>query len=1154
MKFASFGRQSTGHIKTMTQLSVDTDMMRAQKRLSARPPPTTMPGIQVRLSSEVIDQEVIGYKRLGSLRRESIWSNKEKLKHEGERGSLAPDDKTLRRFSTRRRSKQHKGKKHKDKSERSRTSSIHTKDLPIALAQVLPTVPPADVTITKVKTKKSKKDLTVVPDAPLQISKEQMGNRFVATTIIHGQQRVVKFKQNLSYLSGMGSQLTISAKGPASKEQRNLEFISVASKKSMSKETAIQSKAHSRVDVSIMRSADNLEADRLSPDTDEIDLLSQIGDKETIDTLLSLPRAKSRRKYKDKISANMGLEDSEIEEMKKNYQPPKALNTMAEFQKKFIKDIAPITKQEREDRKHSIEFKKPRKFKFSIDLHDKKETELINKEPSAEALPRYRKRSGYKPTAEQTTEMSTEKEEEIHLSGSSSRLEEEVLLSAKSSQKIMKAKSTPSLGLDVKPKSRNVSIEKVISKEEMDIPLYEEIKVTLDEEAEDNNDAEGETSPALPSQGVSQTDLTDKQVDYLKVGETKDKRITKRDLGKKNKRKKSRPKMKSKFALKSPLKESHVLSKTDQSFLIPSHEKSALTELLAKALEKRLIKNSVSMDRFEKEAIIRSYEKSFLWQCRGLEEKEKASLLHFLEDQISSSGPDLRSPLKNITAVESSFVTRDASTENVVEPRPYGSGLVRQSDALGEEEKAFLLSSLENLISSSGSDVRSTLTEESSLLTSDVSSERDVEPRSHKKSDGFTEKVKASLLRSLENLASGSSPDRRKQPTAEESQFFTIDASSEKDKEQDFLLRSLKNRVSTSGPDVRSPLKHPTPEESQPLTRVASTEKAFQQRHYRPITEDELLQNMTRGKLLESLESELRVERSTLSPIQYSLPPIVSQTGMVLERQLDLENEHMDVADHSFMEKHKLDTARNAAFHGLNPELIRRKLENDPRKAYWERRLKRLPKPVTRRKTKIKPKFTGWDCDKPLADHLWRRLPREQDNALHLLRFLERRSDSKHAFPDTQNEERVKTPSTESRDYILQFGLHELFEFLMVCLITDKPDKPLDFLIDLAHCINAEQKHRREADYVTRRGMQNSVDSDAHRMVLPYIPSEPSSLSSSSPSSTPAPETTSSSTLHPSPANAASSPSSSSSSPLSQSSSSSSSHEPESSTPESPSL
>uniref|UniRef100_A0A2C9L8K0 Uncharacterized protein n=1 Tax=Biomphalaria glabrata TaxID=6526 RepID=A0A2C9L8K0_BIOGL len=87
-----------------------------------------------------------------------------------------------------------------------------------------------------------------------------MGNRFVATTIIHGQQRVVKFKQNLSYLTGMGSQLTISAKGPASKEQRNLEFISMASKKSMSKETAIQSKAHSRVDVSIMRSADNLEA------------------------------------------------------------------------------------------------------------------------------------------------------------------------------------------------------------------------------------------------------------------------------------------------------------------------------------------------------------------------------------------------------------------------------------------------------------------------------------------------------------------------------------------------------------------------------------------------------------------------------------------------------------------------------------------------------------------------------------------------------------------------------------------------------------------------------------------------------------------------------------------------------------------------------
>uniref|UniRef100_A0A2C9LE42 Uncharacterized protein n=1 Tax=Biomphalaria glabrata TaxID=6526 RepID=A0A2C9LE42_BIOGL len=162
---------------------------------------------------------------------------------------------------------------------------------------------------------------------------------------------------------------------------------------------------------------------------------------------------------------------------------------------------------------------------------------------------------------------------------------------------------------------------------------------------------------------------------------------------------------------------------------------------------------------------------------------------------------------------------------------------------------------------------------------------------------------------------------------------------------------------------------------------------------------------------------------------------------MVLERQLDLENEHMDVADHSFMEKHKLDTARNAAFHGLNPELIRRKLENDPRKAYWERRLKRLPKPVTRRKTKIKPKFTGWDCDKPLADHLWRRLPREQDNALHLLRFLERRSDSKHAFPDTQNEERVKTPSTESRDYILQFGLHELFEvkgYLTSKLLADQ--------------------------------------------------------------------------------------------------------------------
>ncbi|KAK0040734.1 hypothetical protein Bpfe_029827, partial [Biomphalaria pfeifferi] len=1036
-------------------------------------------------------QEVIGYKRLRSLRGESIWSNKEKEKNEGERGSLAPDYKSLRRYSTRRRSKQHKGKKHKDKSERSRTSSIHTKDLPIALSEVLPSVPPAEVTITKVKTKKSKKDLTVVPDASLQISKEQMGNRFVATTVIHGQQRVVRFKQNLSYLSGMGSQLTISAKGPASKEQRNLEFISVASKEYMLK--AIQSKAHSRVDVSIIRSADKLEADRPSPDTDDIDLLSQIGDKETIDTLLSLPRAKSRRKYKEKKSANIGLEDSGIDEIKKHYPPPKAMNTMAEFQKKFIKDIAPITKQERDERKHSNEIKKPKKFKFSIDLHDtkdKKETELINKEPSSEALAKYRKKSGYKQTAEQTTEMSTEKEEEILSSESSSRLVEEVVLSAKSSQKITKAKSTPSLGLVVKPNSKLELTEKVITQEEMDFPLVQEIK--------DNNEAEGGTSSALPSQGVSQTDLTDKQIDYLKVGDTKDKRITKRDLGKKNKRKKSRPKMKSKFVLKSPLKESHLLSNTDQSFVIPGHEKSALTELLTTALEKRLIKNSVSMDLFEKEAIIRSYEKSFLWQCRGLEEKEKASLLHFLEEQISSSGPDLSSPLKNITPEESSFVTRDASTENVVEPRPYGRGLARQSDGLGEEEKAFLLSSLENLISSSGSDVRSTL-------------------------------------------------------TAEECSFLTSDASSEKDKEQDFLLRSLENRVSTSGPDVRSPLKHSTPEESQPLKRVASTEKAFQQRHYRPITEDELLQNMARGKLLESLESKLRVERSTLSPSHYSLPPIVSQTGKVLERQLDLENEHMDVADHSFMEKHKLYIAKNAEFRGLNPELIRRKLENDPRKAYWERRLKLLPKPVTRRKSKIKPKFTGWDYDKPLADHLWRRLPREQDNALHLLKLLERRSDSKHTFSDTQNKERVKTPSTESRDYILQFGLHELFEFLMVCLITDKPDKPLDFLIDLAHCINAEQKHRREADYVTRRGMQNSVDSvDAHRIVLPYIPSEPSSLSSSSPSSTPAPETTSSSTLHPSPANAPS-PSSSSSSSLSQSSSSSS-HEPESSTPESPSL
>ncbi|XP_055870389.1 uncharacterized protein LOC106057828 isoform X2 [Biomphalaria glabrata] len=168
---------------------------------------------------------------------------------------------------------------------------------------------------------------------------------------------------------------------------------------------------------------------------------------------------------------------------------------------------------------------------------------------------------------------------------------------------------------------------------------------------------------------------------------------------------------------------------------------------------------------------------------------------------------------------------------------------------------------------------------------------------------------------------------------------------------------------------------------------------------------------------------------------------------------------------------------------------------------------------------RIKRRFQGWDGGTSLESHTMIDLPDFIDNVPTLIKAL---TDTKERIQKRCQDEKnyhkniqfSKSPAEVSQEYTAYHGIEELFQFMLTSVVQNRPDDPLNYLIELTRGILRQMSKRQTMDDLKEK-QARFHDPSSHQSLRRGLNRTPSSTLSNMSNASTYTSTTSSSSSSP---------------------------------------
>ncbi|KAK6961810.1 hypothetical protein BgiMline_034546 [Biomphalaria glabrata] len=168
---------------------------------------------------------------------------------------------------------------------------------------------------------------------------------------------------------------------------------------------------------------------------------------------------------------------------------------------------------------------------------------------------------------------------------------------------------------------------------------------------------------------------------------------------------------------------------------------------------------------------------------------------------------------------------------------------------------------------------------------------------------------------------------------------------------------------------------------------------------------------------------------------------------------------------------------------GIQPSAKRKGLELYFRsRMSLQRRMKKclpslIDRPIPLQTRRVIKNFDGWDIGMKVQQHTLNHLPAVVETIPQLIKACTPKKVPGFKIDQLINSRTHINTSEAGLRYVFRYGIEELFEFMVFTLVLEKPDRPLDHLIELTRSIKREMMIRYNVGKLMAVGSEPSLDS-----------------------------------------------------------------------------